>query len=63
MALTDVVMEIDRTITQLQEAKKLLAGMPVPTRKGRTMSASARKRIAKAQKARWANYHKEHGKK
>jgi len=31
---------------------------PTKTRKKRTMSASARKRIAAAQKQRWAAYHK-----
>jgi hypothetical protein len=32
------------------------------TRKKRTMSAAARKRIAAAQKKRWAEYHKHTGK-
>ena len=31
-----------------------------PARKKRTMSAAARKRIAEAQKKRWAEYHKQH---
>jgi hypothetical protein len=39
------------------------AAAPAPkTRSRRHMSADARRRIAEAQKKRWAEYHKKHGK-
>ena len=38
------------------------AGVATPERKRRTMSTAARKRIAAAQRKRWADYHATHSK-
>ena len=61
--------QAQRTIEQLDSALKALSGLdgvrgkigsvrhvPTPGRKRRTMSAAARKRIAAAQRARWAKW-------
>jgi len=56
MNTNDILAAIDQHITQLQQARALLAGnesMGAPTGK-RTMSPEGRARIAAAQKARWA---------
>lgn len=60
----NIIEMIDRNIAELQQARRLLAPaatvtsakialVPTPTR---IISASARKRMATAQKARWAKY-------
>jgi hypothetical protein len=56
--------QAQRRIEQLDEALKALTGLGVvgrhgsapSSRKRRTMSAAARKRIAAAQRARWAKW-------
>jgi low affinity Fe/Cu permease len=64
MNITDVLSQIDSEISRLQHARQLLATLE--TKKGRavkparrkakhTISAAGRKRIAAAQRARWAN--------
>ncbi len=69
MSLENVVQEIDKEIFRLQEARKLLSGsasvnlstalkagtVKVPGK--RNLSPAARKRIADAQKRRWAKHH------
>ena len=64
--LTQVVRQLkeerdqaQRRIEQLDEALKALTGAQA-SRKGRTMSAAARKRIAAAQRARWAKWKAAH---
>jgi hypothetical protein len=69
MSLENVVREIDDEIIRLQEARKLLSGstavhLPTALRAGaikpggkRNLSPAARKRIADAQKRRWAKHH------
>jgi hypothetical protein len=70
MKITDLLRNIDEEIARLQQARALLAGTDNPRRRGRppgissklwatpakkrTMSAAGRKRIAEAQRARWA---------
>jgi hypothetical protein len=72
MSILDVVAEIDREISRLQQAKELLTGTVVkrgPGRPGRpagstnskprrVLSAAARAKIAAAQRARWAKQKK-----
>ena len=59
MALTDVVVEIDRELERLSKLKKMrkvlikLLGQPAAVVKKHRMSASARLRISRAQKKRW----------
>jgi hypothetical protein len=61
--------QAQRRIDQLDEALKALGGLggargrvgrvaraQMPGKRGRTMSAAARKRIAAAQRARWAKW-------
>jgi hypothetical protein len=69
MSLENVVQEIDNEIIRLQEARKLLSGsagvnLPTSFKAGaikpagkRNLSPAARKRIADAQKRRWAKHH------
>lgn len=52
-----------RRIEQLDEALKALTGSAQPSRKRSTMSAAARKRIAAAQRARWAKWKAVHRRK
>jgi hypothetical protein len=61
MPIEDVIKKIDAEIAKLQQARTLLAEHTVkstaasqPTGKKRSLSVSARKRIADAQKKRWA---------
>jgi hypothetical protein len=66
MALSEILASIDAEIAQLQQARILLGGtVPSKKRAGRpkkakpakkksTMSAEGRKRIADAQRKRWA---------
>jgi hypothetical protein len=63
MALKDLLDSIDSEIARLQQARALLAGGSTPgsthsgsrvMRKKRTLSPEARKRIADAQRRRWA---------
>ena len=63
---TDILKEIDAEIARLQRARELLAGdslakrssmktpSAAPVRKKRKLSAEARRRIAEAQRRRWA---------
>jgi hypothetical protein len=61
MTIDTILASIDSEISQLKQARALLSGEGVkktksaaPIRKRRKMSAAARKKIAAAQKARWA---------
>jgi phage gpG-like protein len=62
MSIESILAELDAEIKRLQEVRKLLAGTgthssatkPVAKKRRRKMSAAARKRIADAQRARWA---------
>jgi hypothetical protein len=61
MTIDKIFASIDAEIAQLKRARALLSGggtkkspSASPVRKKRKMSAAARKRIADAQKARWA---------
>jgi hypothetical protein len=67
MNTKDIVSDIDAEIARLQSARSLLGGTPLTKRRGRprtsgfptvpkkrTMSAAGRKRIAEAQRKRWA---------
>ena len=69
MTIASILSEIDSEIARLTQVRKLLTGAgtdskPVPARKaaasprkgrkGRVLSAEARKRIADAQRRRWA---------
>lgn len=70
MPITDILAEIDSEIARLEEAKRLLsnasrfrgdgvtssrsAATKTTGRKKRTLSAAARKKIAEAQRKRWA---------
>lgn len=59
MELQAIIREIDGEIAQLQQARALLTESDKPSRKAaqrkrRTLSPEARKRIADAQKKRWA---------
>lgn len=64
MNIADLVSSIDSEIARLQQARALLARQDGRVRPGRepgkkrTMSASARARIAAAQKKRWAAWKK-----
>jgi low affinity Fe/Cu permease len=67
MGYDKVIAEIDAQIKQLEAARNALlgldSGLRSSGRKGRRkMSASARKRIAAAQRARWAKWKKQHKK-
>jgi hypothetical protein len=61
MTANDILVSIDTEISRLQQARALLAGSdgsqpakPKATRKKYKMSAAGRKRIAEAQRKRWA---------
>jgi hypothetical protein len=61
MTLESILASIDAEITQLKHARALLSGdgtkklaSAAPVRKRRRLSAASRKKIADAQKARWA---------
>jgi hypothetical protein len=60
MDLDAIVQEIDAEISRLEKARALLTGHTAPLKRGRpdrkgsTMSAEGRARIAAAQKKRWA---------
>jgi hypothetical protein len=67
MDLKSIVAELDEEISRLQQARTLLAGIPVAASKGshrtvgplkgrkrRKMSAAARAKMSAAQKKRWA---------
>jgi hypothetical protein len=63
VSLKQLVVQIDREIARLQEARDLLAEASAPvTQRGRkaqkpgqrTLSAASRKRIGEAMKRRWA---------
>jgi hypothetical protein len=59
MPISDVVVELEKIITQLSTARDVLIGNSsngsgtVKHKKHHTMSAAARRRISLAQKARW----------
>ncbi len=68
MSIEQIVAEIDKNISILVEARKVLTGTPVQhakpvlvvsKRKHHNISAAGRKRIAEAQRARWAKLNKE----
>ena len=53
----DVIRELQRNVDRLQKVIKLLGGVQKKAKAGkprRKMSAAGRKRIAAAQRARWA---------
>jgi hypothetical protein len=60
MTVNDILASIDEEISRLQQVRALLTGkpakvhQPVATKKRRKLSAAARKRIADAQRKRWA---------
>ena len=70
MAIEDILAQVDSEIARLSQARKLLAGIGTTTtkagskakkapakakpRKKRVLSAEARKKIADAQRKRWA---------
>ncbi len=63
MSLEAIISEIDNEISHLRQVRALLSSNQVqvkatvgtrPARKRRKMSADARKRIAEAQRKRWA---------
>lgn len=57
MNFQEIVRDIDRQIKELQKARKALAGLGGLVGnglRGRRMSAAGRRRIAAAQRARWA---------
>jgi hypothetical protein len=57
MNYKNAIKDIDGQIKQLEEARRVLLGLSVggPKSKGtRTMSAAGRRRIAAAQRKRWA---------
>jgi hypothetical protein len=70
VGVSDILVQIDREIAQLQQARALLAGAPsAKTRRGplgagravrkkRHLTPEGRKRIAEAVKRRWAEQRK-----
>jgi hypothetical protein len=62
METRQIIIELDREITRLREARVLLSGsshaLKATTPKRRPLSAEARKKIADAQKKRWAKVRK-----
>ena len=67
MNTNDILAALDAEIARLQQVRSALAGSPAPKRRGRppgsmtkpmpkrrTLSAAARKKIADAQRKRWA---------
>ena len=53
MNVHQIITELDNEITRLTQARTLLLGTNAAPKR-RTMSAEARKRIADAQRKRWA---------
>ncbi len=62
METKQIIAELDKEISRLREARALLTGGSIRVRaastKRRSLSAEARKRIAEAQKKRWAKVRK-----
>lgn len=64
MGVSEILLEIDREIAQLEQARSLLAGDVVAAtskksaKKKRNISPEGRKRIAEAVKRRWAEQKK-----
>jgi hypothetical protein len=63
MTVNSILSSIDSEIARLTKARALLAtetskDRAAPVRKGRKLSAAARKRIADAQRKRWAKQKK-----
>jgi hypothetical protein len=70
MTIANIVAELDAEITRLEQVKALLSngqgsratgvasGNVVASRRKRTLSAEARKKIAEAQRKRWAKQKK-----
>jgi hypothetical protein len=68
MSMNDILASINEEIARLGQARQLLAGASAtkinsstpskPVRKRRRLSAAARKRIADAQRQRWAKQKK-----
>ncbi len=74
MGVSEILVQIDREIAQLQQARALLGGSPAPARKKaaaapaakkpgkkkkkRNLTPEGRKRIAEAVKRRWAEQKK-----
>jgi hypothetical protein len=64
MSVENIVQQIDKEIADLTRARALLAGLSGSSTRGklavmpgkRIISAAARRRMAAAQKARWAKY-------
>lgn len=57
MSVVNIITELDQQIAILEKAKQVLSGdrKPLPfVVKRRTVSAEGRRRMAAAQKARWA---------
>lgn len=57
MGVVDIVAQIDREITQLQQARALLAGarsFPKKPARKRNLTPEGKRRIAEAVKRRWA---------
>ena len=63
MAITDIISALDVEINRLQQARNILSSLgatstpatkPATKKRKRTMSAEVRKRIAEAQRKRWA---------
>lgn len=62
MDINEVVADLDKEVARLQQARALLSGSVNRTKpttpKRRRLSADARRKIAEAQKRRWANVKK-----
>jgi chorismate mutase len=59
MGVSDILVQIDREIAQLQQARALLAGGAAKApKKKRNLTPEGRKRIAEAVKRRWAEQKK-----
>jgi hypothetical protein len=54
MNYKNAIKEIDSQIKRLEEARRVLLSLSGGGRKGTTMSAAGRRRIAVAQRKRWA---------
>jgi hypothetical protein len=64
MTLAGILSSIDSEIARLTQARALLSGLSTrdtaaPLRKPRQLSAAARKKIAEAQRKRWAKLKKD----
>ena len=60
MDIKQIIIEVDKKIALLKQIRELLAGTSIndPEPKRRTLSAEARKKIADAQRKRWAKVKK-----